>query len=139
MFLHLSLILFMGRVCLSACWDTHTTPLGRPWADTPPPWQTPPLGRYPFGQMPSWAYTPSPVHAGIHPHCPVHSGIHTHPSPPPPAQSMLGYTWLLLRMVRILLECILVYIRFHSRNIFYVIAKKQVSNRTHMFFVQKLR
>ena len=28
----------------------------------------------------------------------------------PPAQCMLGYTWLLLRIVRILLECILVYI-----------------------------
>ena len=41
MFLHVSVILFTGGVCLSACWDTtpprpRTPPLG---ADTPPPEQ----------------------------------------------------------------------------------------------------
>ena len=42
LFLHLSVILVTGGVCLSACWDTHT-PLGRHpkagtpyWADIPP-------------------------------------------------------------------------------------------------------
>ena len=39
-FLHLFVILFMGGVCLSACWDTH------PWADTPQE-QTPPGTRHP--------------------------------------------------------------------------------------------
>ena len=43
MFLHLSVILSTGGVCLSACWDT--TPPGQ----TPPPTgQTPPLGRHPL-------------------------------------------------------------------------------------------
>ena len=57
MFLHLSVILSMGGVCLSACWDTHN-PLGRlplPGQTPPgrrPPGQTPPLGRPPTGQTP---------------------------------------------------------------------------------------
>ena len=42
------------------------------------------------------------MHVGIHPHAQCMLGY------TPPAQCMLGYTWLLLRMVRILLECILV-------------------------------
>ena len=47
----------------------------------------------------------APVHAGIHP-----PWADTAPVQTPPAQCMLGYTWLLLRTVRILLECILVYV-----------------------------
>ena len=46
MFLHLSIILLTGRVCLSACWDTPPS-----WADTAPrqtpPWAHTPLGRHP--------------------------------------------------------------------------------------------
>ena len=46
MFLHLSVILFMGGVCLSACWDTHPQSRHPTGADTPwsrhPPEQTPP-------------------------------------------------------------------------------------------------
>ena len=35
MFLHLSVILPRGGVCLSACWDTHPTGRHPYWADTP--------------------------------------------------------------------------------------------------------
>ena len=131
MFLHLSVILFTVGGWLPKCilgythawvdtpWARH--PLGRhlladtlqqtPPADTP--WQTPPgrhplgrhpLGRHPPGQILSLADTlpwqtppghtlPWQTPPGQTPPCPVHAG---------------RYTWLLLRTVRILLECILV-------------------------------
>ena len=48
MFLHLSVILFTGGVCLSACWDT-----------TPPQHQSPPRSRHPPGPgTPPGAGTP---------------------------------------------------------------------------------
>ena len=64
MFLHLSVILSKGGVCLSACWNRH------------------PLGRNPLGQTPPWTDTPTPSRR------------------------------LLQRTVRILLECILVFLKF---------------------------
>ena len=57
MFLHLSVILSMGGVCPSTCWDTPPqadTPWHTPPRQTPLPGQTPPLadgycyGRYAF-------------------------------------------------------------------------------------------
>ena len=91
MFLHLSVILSMGGgVCPSACWDTHRqTPPGQT-----PPGQTPP-GQIPPGRHATPGLTPP-------------MGRH------PPAQCMLGYTWLLLRTVRILLECILVQVVYRN-------------------------
>ena len=58
MFLHLSVILSMGGVWISACWDTpplgkHPTPLGRH-----PPGQMPHLGRPPWADTPSWQTLP---------------------------------------------------------------------------------
>ena len=49
-FLHMYVILFMGDVCLSACWDTHLLPGADPppEADTPSE-QTPPQSRHPMG------------------------------------------------------------------------------------------
>ena len=48
MFLHLSVILFTGGVCLSACWDTTSRIRYPPGAATPPPpKQTPPRSRPP--------------------------------------------------------------------------------------------
>ena len=75
MFLHLSIILFKGGVCISACIGADT-PIGPtpPWADTPigqtpphpsrHPWQTPP-GRHlpwqtPPGQISPRQTPPSP-------------------------------------------------------------------------------
>ena len=79
MFLQASVILLMGGVCLSACWDTppweqtsprsrHNPPRSRPpGADTPleqpppradPPEQTPPRSRHPQEQTPPKADTP---------------------------------------------------------------------------------
>ena len=49
MFLHLSVILFMGWGCLPHCMLGYTQPLG-PEADTPG--QTPLLGRHPLGRHP---------------------------------------------------------------------------------------
>ena len=69
-----------GGVCLSACWDTTTPP--PPGADTPPQEQTPPQAGTPQG-----ADTPPSRH-------PLEEA--------PPSRR------LLLRTVRILLECILV-------------------------------
>ena len=112
MFLHLSVILSMGGVCPSACWDTppdrhpqadtpsgQTPPLGRHplWADTPSG-QTPPLGRHPLWTDPLAQYM-----LGYTPPAQCILGYTT-----PLAQCILRYTWLLLRTVRILLECILV-------------------------------
>ena len=54
MFLHLSVTLSTGGVCLKTCWDTH-----------------PPPGRHPAGGHPP-GQTPHP--------CPAHAGIHTPPS-----------------------------------------------------------
>ena len=83
MFLHLSVILSMGGVCSSACWDTHTQT---------PPRQTPPLGRHPLGRppLPSACWDTHPLAQcilGYTPPCPVHSKIHmaiaadgTHPT-----------------------------------------------------------
>ena len=56
MFLHLSVShsVHKGGVCLSACWDTHTSP-GRHPPARHPPGQTPSLDRHPTGQT----HTPS--------------------------------------------------------------------------------
>ena len=59
MFLHLSVILFTGGVCLSACWDTHT-PQGRYTPDRQPPRHKPPGQNPPPGRNPTWADIPSP-------------------------------------------------------------------------------
>ena len=81
----LSFILFTGGVCLSACWDT-----------TPPGPATPPRTRHP----------PGPA---------------THPpdqAPPRPGTPLSPVSWLqhtvYERPVRILLECILVFLNFQS-------------------------
>ena len=87
MFLCLSVILSMGGVCPSACWDTHSLGIHPPGRH--PPRQTPPL--------PSAFWDTHPMPSAC---------WDTHL----PAQCMLGYTWLLLRTVRILLECILVWV-----------------------------
>ena len=56
-FLHLSVILFTGGVCLSACWDATTTPLPR----RPPPTKETPLSRRPpVKETPSAKETPLP-------------------------------------------------------------------------------
>ena len=95
MFLHLSVILFIGGGCLplvlegclphpSGC-QADTLPRQTPPWQTPPrrtaPRQTPPLGRHPLGKHLRADTPPCPVHAGI--------------------RSTSG-------AVRILLECILV-------------------------------
>ena len=100
-----------GVVYLSACWDTH--PLGRhpPWVDTPK--EKHPSGAYtPRADAQSpWADTPPGRH-------------------PPPGQTPLGQIppgqtlpqedtssrRLLLRLVRILLQCILVQLRILSKE-----------------------
>ena len=79
-FLHLSVILFTGGVCLSACWDA-TTPPGPGRHPPPRTRQTPPPG--PGRHPPQTRQTP--------------------PSPGSRLQNMV-YEW----PVRILLECILV-------------------------------
>ena len=69
-FLHLSVILFTGEVCLSACWDT-THPPGRrtsPAKETPqeggtplegePPGRRPPGKETPLPRRPPWKETP---------------------------------------------------------------------------------
>ena len=64
---------------------------------------TPPSRQTPRRWTPPWADTPSLPSTcwDTHTPFPVHAGIHS-------TQCMLGQTWLLLRMVCILLECILV-------------------------------
>ena len=58
MFLHMSVILFTGGVCLSACWDI-------PPEQTPPPReQTPPGADTPQEQTPQEQPPPGAVHAG---------------------------------------------------------------------------
>ena len=64
-FLHLSVILFTGGVCLSACWDTtpwEQTPPGpgTSWKQTPPGPDTPPWEQTP----PRPGTAPCAVHAG---------------------------------------------------------------------------
>ena len=88
MFLHPSVILFTGGVCLSACWDTHPLRHRHPPGQTPPRADTSPgrhLGRH-LQQTPPWADTPL--------------------GQTPPS---LPSRRLLQRTVRILLECILVF------------------------------
>ena len=89
MFLHLSVILFTGGVCLSACWDTTTSSL-------PPPRtrHTPRPCTHPWDQTPHGADRPGTRHP------PTPQEQTPHPSP--------GSRRLLLRTVHILLECILV-------------------------------
>ena len=79
-------------------------------ADPPPPRQTPP------GQTPPWENPSGQTPPGIHPPCPVHAGIHsplpivfwdTHPLPSACWDTCSLPRQPLLRMVRILLECIL--------------------------------
>ena len=118
-FLHLSVILFTGVVCLSACWDTtppagsrhppEQTPIPReqtpPWEQTTPREQTHPPGSRPPGRRPPGADTPQSVHP---------PGADTSPESrhlPPP--SRLRHT-VNERPVRILLECILVHTCLHS-------------------------
>ena len=62
------------------------------------------LGYTPPGQTPPWADTPLSSACWDTPPAQCILGY----TPPSPTQCMLGYTWLLLRTVRILLECILV-------------------------------
>ena len=87
-----------GGVCLSAWWDTP------PWERTPPPWSRHPRSRHPLEQTPPRADNPpweqTPPRADT-------SQEQTPPqkqTPPPPEIRPL------LRTVRILLECILVFI-----------------------------
>ena len=89
MFLHLSVILSTGGVCLSACWDTHS-PLGR---------HPPPVGRHP-----TWADTPPSRHP---PQQTAPPGQTPPPGRHPPPSGRLPQ-----RTVRILLECILVIFAF---------------------------
>ena len=93
-----------GKVIFSQAWVKNSfCPRGvsaSVHAGIHPPNKQPP-GQTPLGQTPPWADTPYPVHAGIHTPCPVYAGIH-------PLPSACWDTWLLLRTVRILLECILV-------------------------------
>ena len=83
-FLHLSVILFTGGVCISACWDTTPPGPGRPPA---PPDQADPPGTR---QTPPQTRQTSPPGPGRH-----------------PPGSRLQHT-VYERPVRILLECILV-------------------------------
>ena len=82
-FLHLSVILFTGGVCLSACWDATPPEPGRP----PQTRQTPPRTRQ----------TPPPRTDQADP-------PQDQADTPPPKQTLADYE----RPVRILLECILV-------------------------------
>ena len=96
-FLHLSVILFTGGVCLSACWDTtpqhQTTPQSRhPLEQTHTPWtRHHPPGTRPPWSRPSWHQTPRS----------------RHPPDQTPLGSRLQHT-VYERPVHILLECILV-------------------------------
>ena len=121
MFLHLSVILSTGGgVCHSAWWDTP------PWADTP--LGRHPLGRNPLpGRHPPQANTPHPGQTPQHPGQ-TPPGRHP-PGQTPPWADTLGYTWLLLQVVRILLECILV------GDVF----KHLVFPRLVLFFVDSMR
>ena len=103
MFLHLSVILSTGGVCLSACWDTtpsrdqaHPSGTGTPQSN--PQEQAPPKTR----QIP-----PDQAH-------------------PPRTRHPPGRRRLLLRTVRILLECILVFKLVAKQT---VISLKQVIQR----------
>ena len=131
MFLHLSVSHSVHRGLSASVHSGIHTPMGRhpPWAHTTPLGRQPPTpGQTTPGLTPP-RQTP-PVHAGIHSppwadSPPVHAGIHSPPAQcmlgytaplssacwdtHPPVQFMLGWTWLLLRMLRILLECILVF------------------------------
>ena len=117
----LSVILFTGGVCLSACWDT---PPGAdpPRADTPRadplPEADTPRSRHPPGADPPPEQTPSqkqtpPEADTLQEQIPPHrlTSPRSRPSPPRsrslPAQCILGDTGN-KRAVRILLECILV-------------------------------
>ena len=80
-----------------------------PPADTSPR-QTTPLGRHPLQADTLQADTLLGRHpAGRHPPGQTSRGRHP-PGQTPPAHWMLGYTWLLLQMVCILLECIFVFL-----------------------------
>ena len=116
-FLHLSVILFTGGVCLSACWDTTPRTMHPPGPCTPrdhaPPQDHAPPGTMHFPRdhapLPKWDHAHTPQDHALPPR--------DH-SPPPPrtmhppslgpctplAQSMLGDT-VNARAVRILLEC----------------------------------
>ena len=95
----LSVILFTGgSVCPSACWDIHT-----PRADTPHG-QTPQAGRHPPPRQTHIPTGQTPL--GRHP-----PGRHTFPLDrhlPRQTHTSLLSRRLLLRTVRILLECILI-------------------------------
>ena len=91
MFLHVSVILFTGGGCVSQCMLGYTPP--GPEADTPRG-QTPHSADNPLEQTPP----PGPGAENLPP-----------PGADPPAQCMLGDTGN-KRAVRILLECILVFL-----------------------------
>ena len=96
MFLHLSVILFMGEGCLPQCMLGYTPPeADLPGADTPGSRHLPRSSHPPKEQTPPGADTPpadTPWEQTL---------------PAPPAQCMLGDTGN-KRAGRILLECILV-------------------------------
>ena len=101
MFLHLSVILFPGGVCLSAYWDTTPLPPQSrpPRADTPLEQTHPPLEQaLPQSRYPPGAGTPGTRHP---------------PGPGSPSPSRR----LLLRTISILLKGILVYNVFTSPEV----------------------
>ena len=67
----LSVILFTGGVCLSACWDTLSPQEQTPSPSTPPPpAHTPLLAHTPSGTLPLWHTTPPATeHAGRYGQC----------------------------------------------------------------------
>ena len=118
-FLHLSVILFRGGVCLSACWDTNPLGADPPGADPPgadPPGADTPQSRHPPEQIPPPDQTPLPEQTppradtprSRHPPGADTPRADTHLPPSPPG-SRLQHT-VYERPVRILLECILVVI-----------------------------
>ena len=100
-FLYLSVILFTGGVCLSACWDTPPDQAGTPWdqAGNPPP-QT----RCPWDQASPGTRQAPPDQT------PRGPGT-------PPEQSILRDT-VNERAVCILLECNLVLLTIYLHDIF---------------------
>ena len=110
-FLHLSVILFTGGVCLSACWDT---PRSRyPPEQTPPQEQRPPRADTPHPpgvdtpqEQTTREQTPT-TREQIPPRADPPGSRHPPWKQTPPPGSRLQHT-VYERPVRILLECILV-------------------------------
>ena len=102
MFLLVSVFLSTGEVCLSACWDTTPKEGGTPPEGDPPRRRHPPKKEAPRGR-----HTPPPE-GGLHP------GGRSPGKEAPPRRHTVNE-----RPVRILLECILVwlYLPFVSKGI----------------------